>query len=668
MNEIRRVYCGKIPIIIILVVLNLGMFLISCAGYRDRDVTLTGEELESYISSYPDFLRRTEENAKQLSALPMYRENGFGAESMAKAAEKYSGLTGLHLKSGDNFGVVLLINFGLSDILLTAFLAAVAIGFQAERRKGLVNMVRATAYGRGRLCAVRIIILGLSAVLGGVLLYGGNFLGTVMAFEKCDLSRAVQSLPEFMECPYRVTIGEFLLISFGVKIWAAFTAGLVFYLLTSVFRTAAAFGAAGIIGAAQMLLYKLLIPVSRMNGLKYINIFAAFDLKEIFSACRFINMGGSAAGALDCLMIAMAAVTMLLCTALMVIHGKMQPVSRGILEGISERFARLGGERIKVNRTVFGWELRKILINGRGIIFLGAALLLTLNSAKKYDYVYPVNPYESEWYGKFEGIITEEMIDNIAKNRERLEWNIERTNKQIENCMSKENPDNDLLGRLIMQLEEYTKQLEGLLPVQANAEDGLQYSRSSGREVWLIKPYAYELLFKKDMGTLRRVCLYALIGVIAAVSGVYAYDRQNGMGTVIHSAYKGRRTTDAAKLISVLIICFITCSGLHLIQLWQIGGLLGYNDISAPLQSLECMRDFPLYMPLRGYIILLFAVRGIAGCAAGGICTLISRFSPDTGSAMGISAFLLVIPAMAAEIFGGGMPDMIYFLSGEFMM
>ncbi len=667
MNEARRAYCGKIPIIIILIVLNLGMFLISCGGYRGRDVTMTGEELEAYISSYPEFLRRTEENAKQLGALPMYRDDSFGAESMARAAEKYSGLTGLRLKSGDNFGVVLLINFGLSDILLTAFLAAVAIGFQAERRKGLVNMVRATAYGRGRLCAVRIVILGLSAVLGGALLYGENFIGAVMAFGKCDFSRAVQSLPEFMECPYRVTIGEFLLICFGVKIWAAFMAGLGLYLLTSVFRTAAAFGAAGVIGAVQMLLYRLLIPVSRMNGFKYINIFAAFDFREIFSACRFINMGGRAVEALHCLVAAMAAMTVLLCAALMIVHGKMQPVSRGILTGISERFARLG-ERIKVNRTVFGWELRKLLINGRGIFFLGAALLLTLNSAKKYDYVYPVNPYESEWYGKFEGIITEEMIDNIAKNRERLEWNIERTNKQIESCIAKENPDNDLLGRLIMQLEEYTKQLEGLLPVQENAEDGLRYSRSSGREVWLIKPYAYELLFKKDMGTLRRVCLYALIGVIAAVSGVYAYDRQNGMGTVIHSAYKGRRVTDAAKLISVLLICFITCSGLHLIQLWQIGELLGLSDLSAPLQSLECMRDFPLYMPLRSYIILLFAVRGIAGYVIGGICTLISRLSPDTGSAMGISAFLLVIPAMAAEIFGGGIPDMIYFLSGEFMM
>lgn len=667
MNELKRMYSRKMFIIALLVFLNTGIFLITAGGDSVRNITLTGEELSAYIASYPDFIERTQKSAETLLALPMYKNDRFAAESIAKTAADYRRLSGTVLTAGDNRGIVFLLGYHLTDLIIAAFLTAAAIGFHAERRKGLVSMVRSTPLGRGRLCLLRIGLLTLSAGAAGLLLYGSDLIAAYAHFSSQGLSRALQSLPEFMECPYNVTIGEFLAVCALVKTAAALAAALLIYLLTSLFSTASAYAIAGAAGAAELLLYTLLPAVSGLRGLKYVNIFAAFDIQEIFRVSRYINIAGNAVPAARCLVWVLIMTLFLLSAALLLIQSRAYPVNKSFPGNMGEIIGKIR-DIFPSHRTIAGWEARKLLINCRGIILITAAFLLTLSAANKYGYSYPIDTYEAEWYEKFHGTVTEETVNEIAKNHERLEWNIERTKKQIASCMESENPNYELLGRLQMQLEEYEHRLTALIPVEENANGCLEYTLSTGRELMLIKPYSYDLLLKKDMGTVRRASLYALIGIIAAVSGVYAYDRQNGMSHIITAAYRGRAATHAGKLLSLCGICLITSAALHLIQLYQIHILLEYNDLAAPIQSLEFMRDFPVYMTVSEYLLLLFAVRGAAGCIAGLICAAVSRVSLDTGTAMGISAFLLAVPSLISQVMGSGFPDMVSLMGGEFFM
>lgn len=667
MSEFMRVYSRKGLIILLLIFLNAGLFFMTVRGSGMRDITLTGDELAAYIESYPEFLKRTRENAERLLTLPIYKTDDFASKSISKTADDYEKLSGTVLTYGDNRGIIILLQYHLTDMLLTAFLGVIAIGFLAERRKGLVSMVRGTPLGRGRLCLVRTGLTAVSAVISGAVLYGGDFFVTCMAFGKPELSRTLQSLPEFMECPYSVTAGEFLIICIVLKITAAFAVSLFIYLLTSVFGTAAAFSVIGAAGAAEFLMYTLLPPVSGVRGLKYVNIFAAFDVGEIFRKSCYINIFGNAVPAVSCLVFALMFFIITVSAGLLFVHGRAYPRQVKSSKMLTRLKAELS-DRLCAHRTLTSWELRKMLINCRGIFFIAAAFLLTFSSAVKYDYSYPVDSYELEWYDKFQGVITSEMSDNIALYRSRIEDGIERTNRQIENCLKDDPVNGELLGRLTLQLEEYEHRLRTLVPVEKNARDGLRYTEDTGNEVMLIKPYSYELLLKKDMGSVRRASLYGLIGIIAAVSGVYAYDKQNGMGHIISAAFKGRGYTHAAKLISLSAVCAGICLLLHLVQLFQINSFMGFDDLSAPLQSLECMRAFPIYLPINAYLILLFAVRCAMGCMAGLICAGVSRLSPDTGTAMGISAFLLAVPSLISEVIGSSFPDMVSLLSGEFVM
>lgn len=83
MSEFMRVYSRKGLIILLLIFLNAGLFFMTVRGSGMRDITLTGDELAAYIESYPEFLKRTRENAERLLTLPIYKTDDFASKSIS---------------------------------------------------------------------------------------------------------------------------------------------------------------------------------------------------------------------------------------------------------------------------------------------------------------------------------------------------------------------------------------------------------------------------------------------------------------------------------------------------------------------------------------------------------------------------------------------------------
>ncbi len=666
MNELKRLYSKKtLFILAALIIINMGLFMLSCAP--EREITLTGEALESYIDEYPEFLEKTKENGRNMSVLNMYK-SGFAADNIRKTAEIYSKLEDITVKSGDNRGAVLLLQYELTDIFLLAFLLIMAVQLLSERKKGLANLIRSTLKGRGTPYFQRMAVLAFSAIAAGFLLYGGNYVGMLISFGEGGMSRSIQSLPEFMQCPYNITIAQYFMMSLALKITACFMAASAFFIVISLFGTAAAYTIAALLTVAELLLYVLIIPVSAVNVLKYINIFSIIKCIDFLSVCRNLNIFGKAVPALECNIVFLSAGIAIILAVGYIVHGKMYVRSRNIFERVTEKIAGIT-EKLSFQRTLFGWEAYKLLVKQGGIIFMTAAFILTLTASLKYDYFYPINPTEEKWYNKFHGEITAEAVETGEKNLDRLEDSIEYYQSKIDELLSygegKYNPES--LNSYMNFLGQSIEDRDGLLPVLENMRDGLVYTERTGNVVYLIKPYAYDLLIQRDEQTRNRASLYILIGIIGAVSGVFAYDRQNNMKSTLLSSYRGRKVLTTAKIGIVLIVCVITCVSLHLIQFIQIGRLLGYNDISVPVQSLMFMRDFKPYISISEYLFLLFAVRAAAACLVGLVCTSVSRLCTDTMSAMGISIFTLAIPSVFAEIIPNGeFVSAVYIIGAEY--
>ncbi len=666
MSEFKRLFGRKtIFMLLAFVIINMGLFMMSFA--TEKNITLTGSELESYISEYPEFLENTRKNSENLSMLNMYKQ-GFAADNIEKTAMTYKKLEDITVKSGDNRGIVLFLQYKLSDVIMLCFLMIISIGFLKERRKGTVNLVRSTIKGREVLYFQRVGILAVSSVATGVLLYGSNLLAMLIFFGEVDLSRSVQSLPEFMQCHYSITIAEYIFISLLLKITACFLCALAFFILISVFGTGVAYTVSALFAVSELFLYNLIIPVSTANSLKYINIFALINCEDFLSVCRNINVFGKAVPAFNCNIVFICVVNFILIFAGYFIHRKMYVDKKNFLESVCEKINRLL-EKISFQRTLFGWESFKLLIKQGGLIFAAVAFLLALSSALKYDYIYKINPKEQLWYDEFKGIITEEVLLEVEEKMRLIEEKIELYQNQIDDLLSRENYSEDSLDRCYAYLEKVTEEKDALNPVYENICDGFEYTKRTGNTVNLIEPYSYELLIQYDKQTRNRASLFIIIGIIGAVSGVFAYDRQNNMLGTQQCTCRGRKMLTLTKIGLVCIVCTVICISIHLIQFVQIGNLLGYDNLNVPIQSLMFMRDFAPYISISEYFVLLFAVRIAAACLIGLICTVISRLSADTTTAMGISLFTLAVPSVLAGVIPGeSIFSCIYLISGEIVL
>ena len=120
MRELGRVFNRKTFLILaVLCAMNLILFLLSIDP--EKMITQQGEELEAYLNRYPVFLKNTVENGSKMGMLSMYKD-GFGSESLNKTTELYKALDGTKVQAGENRGIVLFIQYQLTDLFLLVFL------------------------------------------------------------------------------------------------------------------------------------------------------------------------------------------------------------------------------------------------------------------------------------------------------------------------------------------------------------------------------------------------------------------------------------------------------------------------------------------------------------------------------------------------------------------
>ena len=650
MNELKRVWSRKMLMLsAIAVLLNFVLFMLSCGS--ESYITSEGDELNQYIEAYGTTVQNTAARSRELAALNIY-DSGFGSENIKKTMEDFSALSDITLTCGDNRGIVVLSKHHMTDLIFTALMLIISALLLAERRNGLAPLIRSTVGGRTRLYFARTGVLAISAAAAALLLYGGNFLGAVLTFGDMGISRTIQSVPEFSMCTLPISIGGYLIYSHAVKILAVLAAAMLFFTLISLLGTAGAYLFGGIYAALQVLCYLMIPSVSAFNMLKFVNIFAAVRSDELFSTYCNLNIFGRPVSILDASVCFCMIIFVLCFAAGAFIHGRMYLKSEHFTEQIILRIRKFT-EKHSVCRTLFGWEGYKLLVHRFGIVIIAAAFLTAYSQAAKYDYFYPINTYELEWYEKYHGEITDEMLGDMTKQEKRLSDSVERFSRMLEKILSAEPVDWNTYGKISAFLEEAQKKHDALLPIAENVRSGLEYTKRTGSPVRLIKPYAYDLMLLRDTKTVQRNALFILIGIICAVSGIYSYESQNRMDGTLRSAYRGRAALNICKITWVIITCAALCTAVHSVQLIRINMQLGLNDTDAPLQSLEFMRDYPIYMTIKQYIIGKFALRAAAACIIGTIFALISRMCGSTASSLGICSAAAAVSCLLPKIVHG---------------
>jgi len=235
---------------------------------------------------------------------------------------------------------------------------------------------------------------------------------------------------------------------------------------------------------------------------------------------------------------------------------------------------------------------------------------------------------------------------------------LEESIAKLQERLAKFNPEDPARGYISKDLEkkedqllELLKKMAGLNIVLPRAYSGLEYTLETGRELWLLEPYTYQLLLENDSKTYERNRLYILLAVVAAFSGCMAYEYKAKMEPVLRTSYRGKCTV-VYKVIIVVMFSALTALGIHMIQFVQIGKVFPYHSMECPVQSIECMRSFPFSISITGYLWLLYGWRCLYAAAMGLFTMLVSRLVKDRVACIALCAAGLLVPVFLMAVLG----------------
>ena len=650
MVEFLRVY-NKKTIMLFSLLLIAGISIFIFAANPNKEITLTGDELEEYINGYPYFLDKTIKQGKLRSQIKLY-EDGYASEVTAKSVAMYEKLIGTEPEAGENRGMVLFFQSHIPELLSLFFMLHIVSSFFDERKKGLVYMVRATSRGRSVLCIYRIGILFFSSFASVFLLMGANLLGAAFTFGTGDLFRPLQSFAEYKKCPYGFSVIGFVLILVVLKTMGVFLTGLVMYVLRGIVNDFLFYCLMGGLVIAEVLSGILISPVSSLNTIKYINLYSLIKTDDFFRGSVYLNLFGHAVRALSILCFVTVLLTVLITVAGFMIFGRKY-VARskggeklgGLVRRIKERFA--------VQHTLFGWEAYKVFIKQGAVVFIILCLGLHLQQSLKYGYYYSADSAERLYYKRYGGEIDDAKMELAEKWMAQLKKSEENYIKRLEALEADGKIGSDSYKQYTESLKRNREDQKAFEPVLMDLRSANEYRIKTGNSVSLIEPYAYDILLNRDTQTRERGAFLTIAAIIGALAGIFAFEKHTNMEQMINSTSRGRKVKCYIKPLIVVVVSFLCPVIFSLVQILLINKSMQFPGLDAPVQGMRYLNGVGVYISIRSFLVFLLVARGLFGVLTGALTAFLSYMGDDKFSVICRVTIIIVLWVFVTELMPG---------------
>lgn len=525
-----------------------------------------------YLDSYGVFIGQMSDRAEQLNQSLLFDGNRVFLEgNLEKTQRDFAPFQGLELKVDNCFGVAGYAGYSTGILFLLVFLGVLAYYVLfVERDAGLLLLLKGCRRGHTGLGLGKLGTLLTGAAAYTVLQEGGTigFYGIVYGYG--DLARPVQSAQVFRNCALPLSVGEALAVNVLIRLAVALFLASVLYLGGMALRSKS--GAVAMIGCVLGGLWGLnqvFTVNSQLNWLKCVNPFFCWDMEQTLGTYLNLNFFSHPVGKGVC-----AGVVGLIagcgCAAMGVylFHRTCQVRVKGSVELAADW---LRGKMAWMSRhtNLLRFEGNKPLIQQKKV------LVLLLLAAWCVWSCYGV--YQPKYFGmaedaayeaylqRWQGKITQETLDDIAEERERLNG----IEAQMTQLLDSDQPDAAWTIKVLeAELDMWT---DGLHRLEQQLE-GLKARGADLFEVYLVNELAYIRIWRDVSGQVRE-WLLGTVMMLILVNGLYPMDEQRGLIALLRSTRNGQEKLDRSKNIVALLLSMAAClmSQLPLlVRYWEI--------------------------------------------------------------------------------------------------
>lgn len=571
-------------------------------------------------STYKDYLLGISEQAKKMSMMSIFgNQDSFSNRNIFKTAEDFELLNDIEVTFGNNIGVEKWLEFELADYFFLAIMVVVVLSFLEERKKGLWSVVRCSPNGRAKLGLERIGVLMSASLLGTVLIYGIPLIVSLAINGGFDgLGRSLQSLESFKTCTLRITISQWLVQYFAVKVASGLLLGLLLWcVLGSLANAQFSLSVLGVTLVGEYILFEYLPVQSFLNVFKYFNIFSFVHTSRLYTNYLNINLFGNAVGIRPLMLTVLPIAIAFFALWAMLIQAKRYPEgNKDILSKLSHIINKVS-DIFRTRLSLGGWEVYKALAFQFGI-FIIAGMLIVTNSLSYSIYIEERDYWYQAYLEDAEGPIDNSFEEYLARAKENI------------NSSMNESELTSALDRIEREAEE----------IKERAEEG-------GYAPWLVDYKTYASVYGNESRDRQRLNAAIAICLLAfSCAGITAFERQSGVEKMVRSTKKGRSSLFAKKAIVASLMAAIVWCAVYLREFMQFVAINGTETFSAPVQNISALSQFPLKISFAGYLAMLYAIRLVMLILTSFIALLISHFCSRINTSYIVNLAVLGAPAI----------------------
>ncbi len=572
---------------------------VSRLGMENEQLYYLISQLE-YIKSYDVFISSLDQRTQAMLNSSLFRTKGsFALRNIEKTQSDFDKMKTIKLSIGNDSGVLTISKFIYTDGLLIAFLFILCYYiFTVERENGFLKILKATVKGHLPVIFSKIIVLLLFTILGVTVVYGTELYLAKQMLGFGDLSRYIQSISAFRDCPVILTIGEYLLCFLFTKLAVMLLVALILALFFQLSESSSfIYLLILVFFCVEYLFYLLIHPASVFNLLKYINIFSFLDTFGMFRIYTNINLFGY-----PCNRIFITVVSIIIASILLILINlrlftlrwqgftRPHPVNR-----LFQRRKRYFGSVSLLYHEFY----KTFFTNKRFLVVLALGFILYCSIDQTPLYVNRETSSYLTFINKYEGILTEDKnsliqaeINDINSIPDKM---VAISEKYKNGTSSKEEYQNEF-NSLQFDIEKnvgfsrFEKQFEYLTSLELSSKPGFVSEVSSD--------YLFDNA-KRDY----IYAIYIVVLIIVCISCIFPVDSQSGMENILRCTVGGEKklfyikTIVATLFSSILFILISFMSYINMFLKYRI------SDVKLPIQSIQKYANLTIEFSIIGFII-----------------------------------------------------------------
>lgn len=626
-------------------------------GYSDAQLYRILFQQKSYIASYKNTVNTVITDALSLKNgyIAMgFSENSFPCSYQTNIINQYDKLLST-VKLGFEYVHGWNDYFSFEPTIILIFFAITIINILIalyESSSGFAQLMRVSKNGRTKVFLAKAIVsITTSAIITCIfMLTTWILIGIIDGYS--NSGNNIQIIPDFLYCPFDVTILTVFLYDLLLKI-SSFALFSCFILMISMFVRNYIFAFLCGIGTICLSFFTAeVLPVA----IKYLNFFNVASTDIFFERFQATNILGIAVNSIYFSQVTYIIVTLIIILLITfycsTIYGNTTKLPL-ILPNIQiKSLVMRNNVSTKNHSSLFYYESLKIILKKSTLI-----PLIILLAAKCYYSYFISTDNDSfadhvyhEYMVKLEGELTQEKINYISEEREDIN-NILASFDETQQAYLQDKIDYESFSAYLSEYN-YAYSRNEHFQIIEDHRTYLQELSEAGKSAWFL----YDTGWKKLLFSRFDWTLYAAIIIITAGCFVIEYEMKSSSGcfsNILRSTRKGRTNTFYQKYFVTLLFAILFTLIWNCVDFVQI--LLSYDlrDFSAPIWSIEDMKSFPINIALWQYLIVFYSTRVFSIitlvlliCSLSAICTryitvmsvtLLTTISPSILSNLGVS-------------------------------